>query len=1078
MKNIDWYHLIRSVSLSTFAFGVAAFAQPPRVEELWSHATIYRDEWGVPHVQADNFFAMSFAFGYAQAEDHIEGMLKAYRVANGRAAEVYGPDYAISDEFSLKMGHADYARAAYALVDPITRDLCDGFAMGVNAWLVEHPRHAPEWADGMRPEDILALMHCYLMSHAPFDLPDVFARPPASRTGNAWAVAPSRTNNGDTLLVINPHTDYRGPFQWYEAQLTCGEFNVSGATLYGLPVIVQGHNGILGWALTPNFSDFADVYAEPDPEYAYAPKNPANPTGRRNTAMDADTARYLEMVANSRLYYVKTPGGLEPRQVPFLDTPRGPIIGQYNGRFCSYLVGGYRDFGAVRQLFEMGKAGNLADFQQALALHQLPCFHVVYADREGNIFYLYNSKVGQKFTPPMQQQRAALAQAGLANPGEVVNWSAPLPGDNPKLAWGNLIPPSELPAVTNPPSGYVQACGNPPWAATEKTGIDPAAFPPWFAQDADSFRAVRVRRLLTLGRPSFEESQAMLYDVLSPIAIITVPKLIEMADKQPELIAKAHPDLPAGLDVLRNWNYVAEPSSEGMTFFHVWWSALCGIARGVPPYQLVRTLNASPAELQSVSLRAAEEAARLMRSEFQSLQVPWGDVHTLDRGSKSIPAPGAASGEPLFIASDFVFEEGKWRVTYGYGFAMVVAFGERTRAASMTPFGASDDPLSPHYDDQMDLVRDRKLKTVRFDPIEVRRHAVRAYGSAVGLAFPGMEGGIVVRADSPISLKSRIATNPPAPLPTGLATFTVYAALEQEPFDTPVAVEAEIYIPEGLCTAENLGQLAVFGHSEESGWMPLDAQQLDLRRRTLKARGRGLHTYAVLGPVGVRTVPDRHTRVLVAKAVEEAEERKDLAAKTLVEPPTMVPPVSVDSAPPAPNPVPEPIAPAPLPDGNVIIPAPQPAAGPVRPAAPDPEGPREGALAWGKRITLRPPGVDGLIQVRADKTIGARVIVTPSPPEPVPPGLAAFSECVQVDCQGEGVPKEVSVNLRVSADVVANAHLDSLRVYALDSAQGWIPLPDQKRNPEKREFSANDSSARTYALLGPAGVLVKAPSAN
>ena len=62
----------------------------PDPAALWEQATIYRDEWGVPHIQADNLVAMSFVFGYAQAEDHIEAMLKAYRIANGRASEVYG----------------------------------------------------------------------------------------------------------------------------------------------------------------------------------------------------------------------------------------------------------------------------------------------------------------------------------------------------------------------------------------------------------------------------------------------------------------------------------------------------------------------------------------------------------------------------------------------------------------------------------------------------------------------------------------------------------------------------------------------------------------------------------------------------------------------------------------------------------------------------------------------------------------------------------------------------------------------------------------------------------------------------
>ena len=55
-------------------------------------ATIYRDEYGIPHVFAPTLEAASFAVGYAQAEDRLEELLKNYRRANGTMAEVFGPD--------------------------------------------------------------------------------------------------------------------------------------------------------------------------------------------------------------------------------------------------------------------------------------------------------------------------------------------------------------------------------------------------------------------------------------------------------------------------------------------------------------------------------------------------------------------------------------------------------------------------------------------------------------------------------------------------------------------------------------------------------------------------------------------------------------------------------------------------------------------------------------------------------------------------------------------------------------------------------------------------------------------------
>mgnify|MGYP002528544529 CR=1 FL=1 len=212
----------------------------------------------MPHVYANNTRAMAFAFGFAQAEDHLEHILLAYRVANGRASEIYGERFVESDTFARIMRHADLASNAYDTLDATTRDLCEGFALGINSRMIERPDKSPAWAEPVRPVDVLAFFHHYLMTMAPFDYPGIYHPPKGTPIANAWALAPSRTKEGKSILVMNPHTDYDGIFQWYEAHLSTRDLNVYGATLYGLPVIMMGHNETLGWALSPNDPDIAD----------------------------------------------------------------------------------------------------------------------------------------------------------------------------------------------------------------------------------------------------------------------------------------------------------------------------------------------------------------------------------------------------------------------------------------------------------------------------------------------------------------------------------------------------------------------------------------------------------------------------------------------------------------------------------------------------------------------------------------------------------------------------------------------------------------------------------------------------
>ncbi|MCH7910586.1 MAG: penicillin acylase family protein, partial [Candidatus Hydrogenedentes bacterium] len=135
------------VLATTLCSAQAPSADDP--EALWDRATLYRDEWGVPHIYAEDPRAMAFALGYAQAEDHLEELLLAYRYANGRAAEVLGEGMAASDTFAIQMQHAELARDAFEVIDDLTRDLCEGLALGINTWLIEHADVAPPWAEGV-----------------------------------------------------------------------------------------------------------------------------------------------------------------------------------------------------------------------------------------------------------------------------------------------------------------------------------------------------------------------------------------------------------------------------------------------------------------------------------------------------------------------------------------------------------------------------------------------------------------------------------------------------------------------------------------------------------------------------------------------------------------------------------------------------------------------------------------------------------------------------------------------------------------------------------------------------------------
>lgn len=60
---------------------------------------------------------------------------------------------------------------------------------------------------------------------------------------NEWAVAPSKTTDRSTVLLGDPHLSWQGMNRWYEAHLIGDRLSVYGATFYGCPFIIIGHNG-------------------------------------------------------------------------------------------------------------------------------------------------------------------------------------------------------------------------------------------------------------------------------------------------------------------------------------------------------------------------------------------------------------------------------------------------------------------------------------------------------------------------------------------------------------------------------------------------------------------------------------------------------------------------------------------------------------------------------------------------------------------------------------------------------------------------------------------------------------------
>ncbi len=121
--------------------------------------TLYRDDFGTPHIYATTAEDACYALGYAQAEDRLEELLTQYRRATGTLSEVFGPDgQNLQNDYRQRLWrHAEIARQKFPELSPKTRAFIEAFLDGVRKFMTEHPDKVPVSApkaralDGGRP---------------------------------------------------------------------------------------------------------------------------------------------------------------------------------------------------------------------------------------------------------------------------------------------------------------------------------------------------------------------------------------------------------------------------------------------------------------------------------------------------------------------------------------------------------------------------------------------------------------------------------------------------------------------------------------------------------------------------------------------------------------------------------------------------------------------------------------------------------------------------------------------------------------------------------------------------------------
>ncbi len=696
----------------------AVVAADPLAEQV----TIYRDNYGVPHIVGETEEATFFGYGYAQAEDHLERMMLQYRDAQGRRAEILGFQ-ALGDGYLHFIPYeyrwdGDYLQRLLRTkkcvvenkekIDPNTYKILAAFARGVNVYIAAHRAQMPEWIDSVTAEDIEALERSHYMrfysihdalqkmTEQVHDFPDFGS--------NQWAIAPFKSANGRIMHVEHTHMPWANRFQNYEAHLiTPGKLDAAGISWFGSPFFLDGFNDKITWSATWNEPNMADVYEEK-----------LNPENRLQYLYDG---HWRDIRAETESFRVKGPNGMEVITLPLYYTHHGPIVNfdREKNRAYSVKLPNYDGVNYSTGMYGLMKSQNLTEFKATLARQLMPRWNLLYSDSR-NIYWVHNGNVARR--------------------AEGYDWSKPVPGWTKDTEWGPYLPLDVYPQLLNPPSGFLQNCNNPPWVATKNSGLNPLAPTPYYlratprpdaGEEALNTRAERLFQVLGQEKKfTIADMKELAFDTTIMPADVIVPLLERAYGAKPS----QDPRVMRALDLVKSWDRRSGEDSVAYTYVYFWGRAYqerfgSNFSRFVH-YGRKKIDLGSPEE-QDHARQAFEHAVAHIDKQFGKSEVRWGDINVLVRGGK-FPMDGTALYDVLHPDEGPEQENGEMYCNDGWGHLMIVVEGNPKEIWSLLPYGESEHTESPHYNDMAKLHSRRQAKRFWFRPEEILTHTESVWG--------------------------------------------------------------------------------------------------------------------------------------------------------------------------------------------------------------------------------------------------------------------------------------------------------------------------------------------------------------
>ncbi len=726
-------------------------------------AEIRRTSFGVPHIKANDDGGLGYGVGYAYAEDNLCQMADEVVTVNGERSKYFGPDAGKlwsrnrnlqADYFYHLLNDAESVKTAWQNMTPEIQATLKGYAAGYNSYLTKtgaanlpaECRNAA-WVRKITELDMVKLIRRLaveassgqfsgaLVAATPPNLANSAADAASAASGadllnpaywkrmreqagsNAIALGKDGTENGQGMLLANPHFPWEGALRFYQLHLTIpGKLDVMGASLSGMPVVHMGFNQNFAWAHTNNNSMHFTLYR--------LQLDAADPT---KYIVDGQTKSMSKKTVSVEVK--NADGTITTRTHDFYDTQFGPIVmlpGQLDWSPSSAYA--LRDANLdnhrmAEQWRAMNRATTLDEFKDAVErIVGLPWVNTLATDKNGNTLYLdvsavpNVSKAKQEACVPAQYKSLA-AQGILVLNGATAGceWD-----NDPAAPQRGIFAGNKMPSLWR--SDYVQNSNDSAWLSNPAAPL--TGFPAIISVEGTeqggrtrigiSQLQARLSGSDGLGgtRMTLPKLQGIVLNNQVYYANLVMDDVLELCKGSKKASANdgTPVDLTDACAKLASWDRSANlDANMGYPYFAGLMERLPYIPKvwahpfdPADPVNTPRGLNLANAGVSSALREALASSVRDAGRNGWSPNAKWGDIQVSTRGAKKIPIHGGFGEYGIYNAIYSVpGGGGLLEAIDGSSYIQTVMFDSNgPQAQAFLTYSQSSNPASPHYADQ------------------------------------------------------------------------------------------------------------------------------------------------------------------------------------------------------------------------------------------------------------------------------------------------------------------------------------------------------------------------------------------